>query len=164
VRFVLLPQREATLIMAASRTGAQQAGAMARKARVHSSIAVLPFDNRSGDRSQDYFTGGLTIELTTSLARISALEVIASAVAVRLSPEEATRLTRSKIVEPKAYDEYVRGRSLWNQRFEPAGRERAIRIAILAAACDPLPHQGLGNLLRMICCARASLRRMTHIS
>ena len=169
------------------------------------SIAVLPFDNRSGDRSQDYFADGLTDELTTTLARISALKVIArasaarykgtdksasligrelgvatlvtgsvlraggrvrytaelvsastqttlwadsyergerdifalqaevasaiaKAIAVRLSPDETTRLASSRPVDPKAFDEYLRGRSLWNQRSEPAVREALIHF------------------------------------
>jgi TolB-like protein/DNA-binding winged helix-turn-helix (wHTH) protein/Tfp pilus assembly protein PilF len=40
------------------------------------SLAVLPLTNLSGDASQDYFTDGLTDELTTRLAKISALRVI----------------------------------------------------------------------------------------
>jgi len=41
-----------------------------------SSIAVLPLDNFSGDPNQDYFADGMTDELTTDLATISALRVI----------------------------------------------------------------------------------------
>jgi len=41
-----------------------------------SSLAVLPLTNLSGDASQDYFTDGLTDELTTRLAKISALRFI----------------------------------------------------------------------------------------
>jgi TolB-like protein/DNA-binding winged helix-turn-helix (wHTH) protein/Tfp pilus assembly protein PilF len=41
-----------------------------------SSLAVLPLTNLSGDANQDYFTDGLTDELTTRLAKISALRVI----------------------------------------------------------------------------------------
>jgi adenylate cyclase len=41
-----------------------------------SSIAVLPLDNFSGDPNQEYFADGLTDELTTDLATISALRVI----------------------------------------------------------------------------------------
>jgi TolB-like protein/DNA-binding winged helix-turn-helix (wHTH) protein len=41
-----------------------------------SSLAVLPLTNLSGDAGQDYFTDGLTDELTTRLAKISALRVI----------------------------------------------------------------------------------------
>ena len=40
------------------------------------SIAVLPLDNYSGDPNQDYFADGMTDELTTDLASISALRVI----------------------------------------------------------------------------------------
>ncbi len=204
-RFILLPHREAALVTAATRSGAAQATARAREAEVYSSIAVLPFDNRSGDRSQDYFADGLTDELTTALARISALKVIArasaahykgtgkrtslvgselgvetlvtgsvlrsagrvrytaelvsagseatlwaesyerderdvlalqaevasaiaKAIAVRLSPEESARLAKSSTVDPRAFDEYLRGRSLWNQRSEPAVREALIHF------------------------------------
>lgn len=41
------------------------------------SIAVLPFRNLSGDRSQDYFADGLTEEVRTALTRIAALRVLA---------------------------------------------------------------------------------------
>ena len=40
------------------------------------SIAVLPLDNYSGDPNQEYFADGMTDELTTDLASISALRVI----------------------------------------------------------------------------------------
>lgn len=41
------------------------------------SIAVLPFDNMSGDPAQDYFADGITEDLTTDLSRISGLFVVA---------------------------------------------------------------------------------------
>ena len=40
------------------------------------SLAVLPLDNLSGDASQNYFADGMTDELITDLAQISALRVI----------------------------------------------------------------------------------------
>jgi TolB-like protein/DNA-binding winged helix-turn-helix (wHTH) protein len=40
------------------------------------SLAVLPFENLTGDPSQDYFVEGMTDELTTTLARIPGLTVI----------------------------------------------------------------------------------------
>jgi len=40
------------------------------------SIAVLPLENLSGDASQNYFADGMTDELITDLAQISALRVI----------------------------------------------------------------------------------------
>src|ERR1700730_16533699 len=39
------------------------------------SLAVLPLENLSGDPSQDYFAQGMTDELITRLAQISALRV-----------------------------------------------------------------------------------------
>jgi adenylate cyclase len=40
------------------------------------SIVVLPFTNLSGDASQDYFSDGMTEDLTTDLSKISGLFVI----------------------------------------------------------------------------------------
>jgi TolB-like protein len=45
-------------------------------ARGHPVPAVLPLDNLSGDASQNYFADGMTDELITDLAQISALRVI----------------------------------------------------------------------------------------
>jgi adenylate cyclase len=41
-------------------------------------IAVLPFDNLSGDPGQDYFSDGLAIEVLDRLGRVPGLRVIAS--------------------------------------------------------------------------------------
>jgi adenylate cyclase len=41
------------------------------------SIAVLPFNNMSGDPEQEYFASGITEDLTTDLSRISGLFVVA---------------------------------------------------------------------------------------
>jgi TolB-like protein/DNA-binding winged helix-turn-helix (wHTH) protein/Tfp pilus assembly protein PilF len=40
------------------------------------SLAVLPFENLSGDPNQEYFVDGMTDELTTQLAKIKSLRVI----------------------------------------------------------------------------------------
>lgn len=40
-------------------------------------IAVLPFDNLSGDIQQEYFSDGITADLITDLSKISGLSVIA---------------------------------------------------------------------------------------
>lgn len=42
------------------------------------SIAVMPLINGTGDKKQDYFTDGLTEELTSELARYQDFQVIAS--------------------------------------------------------------------------------------
>ena len=41
------------------------------------SIAVLPFTNMSGDPDQEYFTDGITEDLTTELSRFGSLRVLA---------------------------------------------------------------------------------------
>ena len=41
------------------------------------SICVLPFQNMSGDAEQEYFSDGISEDITTDLSKISALEVIA---------------------------------------------------------------------------------------
>jgi adenylate cyclase len=47
-----------------------------RQARA-TSICVLPFANMSGDSEQDYFSDGISEDITTDLSKISALDVIA---------------------------------------------------------------------------------------
>ncbi len=47
-----------------------------RRAEAIDSIAVLPLANLSGDPRQEYFADGMTEELITNLAKISALKVI----------------------------------------------------------------------------------------
>ena len=41
------------------------------------SVAVLPFDNMSGDPEQEYFSDGITEDIITDLSKISGLHVIA---------------------------------------------------------------------------------------
>lgn len=69
------------------------------------SIAVLPLDNFSGDPSQDYFVDGMTDELITDLAKVSALRVISRTSVMRYKgtkkglPEIARELNVDGIVE-----------------------------------------------------------------
>jgi TolB-like protein/DNA-binding winged helix-turn-helix (wHTH) protein/Tfp pilus assembly protein PilF len=157
------------------------------------SLAVLPLENLSGDASQNYFADGMTDELITDLAQISALKVIsrtsvmaykgarkplpqiarelnvdavvegtvlrsgdqvritaqlieastdkhlwsqsyegelrdtlalqsrvASAIAdqirINLTPREQAALKNVKVVNPEAYESYLKGRYFWNKR------------------------------------------------
>lgn len=41
------------------------------------SVCVLPFANMSGDNEQEYFSDGISEDITTDLSKVSALEVIA---------------------------------------------------------------------------------------
>lgn len=70
------------------------------------SIAVLPFDNYSGDPKQEYFADGMTDELTTDLATISALRVISRGSVMRFkgdrrppTPQIAQMLNVDAVVE-----------------------------------------------------------------
>ena len=81
----------------------QAPGAAKRTIR---SIAVLPLDNYSGDPNQEYFSDGMTDELTTDLATISALRVISRGSVMRYkgahrppTPEIAKALNVDAVVE-----------------------------------------------------------------
>jgi adenylate cyclase len=50
---------------------------MAFKLPDRPSVAVLPFINMSGDKSQDYFADGMTEDLITDLSKVSGLFVVA---------------------------------------------------------------------------------------
>ncbi|HET9459287.1 MAG TPA: TIR domain-containing protein [Sphingomicrobium sp.] len=45
--------------------------------RQRTSVCVLPFANMSGDAEQEYFSDGISEDITTDLSKVSALEVIA---------------------------------------------------------------------------------------
>ena len=69
-----------------------------------SSIAVLPFENLSGDAGDDYLSAGMHDALITSLARIRAFKVISRTSTLRLAkslsiPEIGERLGVDKIIE-----------------------------------------------------------------
>ena len=48
-----------------------------RKTTRDVSVCVLPFANMSGDAEQEYFSDGISEDITTDLSKVSALEVIA---------------------------------------------------------------------------------------
>jgi eukaryotic-like serine/threonine-protein kinase len=69
------------------------------------SLAVLPLENLSGDAAEEYFADGMTEELTTQLAQISALRVISRTSVMRYKnskkslPEVAKDLRVDAVVE-----------------------------------------------------------------
>jgi TolB-like protein/DNA-binding SARP family transcriptional activator len=54
-------------------------------------IAVLPFDNLSGDSAQQFFSDGMTEEISTALAKVPGLELIARTSAYRLRGDKDAR-------------------------------------------------------------------------
>jgi TolB-like protein/DNA-binding winged helix-turn-helix (wHTH) protein/Tfp pilus assembly protein PilF len=186
------------------------------------SIAVLPLENLSGDASQNYFADGMTDELITDLAQISALRVIsrtsvmvykgarkplpeiarelnvdavvegtvlrsgeqvritaqlieastdkhlwsqsyegelrdtlalqnrvASAIAdqirINLTPREQAALKNVKVVNPEAYESYLKGRYFWNKRTTD-GLKAALAYFNQAIEEDPKYAQAYSGL------------------
>ena len=69
-------------------------------------VAILPLENLSGDTAEDYFADGVTEALTTELAQISALSVIARDSVMRF--KRSTK-TSSEIAAELDVDAVVRG-------------------------------------------------------
>ncbi len=63
----------------------------AARPQIHS-LAVLPLENLSGDPSQEYFADGMTEELITDLAKISALRVISRTSVMQFKGQHRERL------------------------------------------------------------------------
>jgi TolB-like protein/Tfp pilus assembly protein PilF len=74
-RRLLLAGGAAALAVAAG--GAWQAGLLSGSRAAANSVAVLPFDNISGDPQQSYFSDGLAAEVRGELARNPLLRVVA---------------------------------------------------------------------------------------
>src|SRR5947209_178613 len=56
---------------------ANKSAAPARESARSVSVCILPFANMSGDPEQEYFSDGISEDITTDLSKVSALEVIA---------------------------------------------------------------------------------------
>ena len=61
----------------ATRAGVEAARDASASPATAISLAVLPFENLSGDASQEFFSDGMTEEITSALARIPDLRVVA---------------------------------------------------------------------------------------
>ena len=100
------------------------------------SLVVLPFENRSGDSTQEFFADGMTDALITDLAQIEALRVISRTSAMRFKgtrsplPEIARELRVDGVVEGSALRvgdrvritvqlvDVANDRSLWAKKYE----------------------------------------------
>jgi TolB-like protein/DNA-binding winged helix-turn-helix (wHTH) protein/Flp pilus assembly protein TadD len=186
------------------------------------SLAVLPLENLSGDASQNYFSDGMTDELITDLAQISALRVIsrtsvmvykgarkplpeiarelnvdavvegtvlragdqvritaqlidastdkhiwsqsyqgelrdtlalqdrvarsiAEQIKINVTPQEQAALKSVRVVNPEAYESYLKGRYFWNKRT-PDGLRVALAYFNQAVEEDPNYAQAYSGL------------------
>ncbi len=109
---------------------------MAYPLPVKPSIAVLPFDNLSGDPRQEFFSDGLTEEIITTLSKSPYLFVIArhsssiykgksvtlkqvaEELGVRYVLEESIRLSGEKVRITAQLVDAIKGNHLWADRFD----------------------------------------------
>jgi TolB-like protein/DNA-binding winged helix-turn-helix (wHTH) protein/Flp pilus assembly protein TadD len=121
------------------------------------SLAVLPLENLSGDASQNYFADGMTDELITDLAQISALRVISrTSVMVykgarKPLPQIARELNVDAVVEGTVLrsGDQVRitaqlieastDKHLWSQSYEGGVRDAlALQNRVASAIADQI--------------------------
>jgi adenylate cyclase len=107
-----------------------------RVQKVRASICVLPFVNMSGEPEQEYFSDGISEDITTDLSKISALEVVARNTAFGFKgqnpnvEEVARQLSVSHVLEGSVRKAGSRvrinaqlidgstGKHLWADRFD----------------------------------------------
>ena len=100
------------------------------------SIAVLPFDNISADKEQEYFSDGITEDIITDLSKISGLFVVArnstftykgQAVKIRQVAEElgvryvlegSVRRAEEKIRITAQLIDALKGNHIWAERYD----------------------------------------------
>ncbi len=128
-------------------------------------LAVLPFENMSGDPSQEYFSDGLSEETIMRLGQMSPHRMgaaIAAQVKLKLMSEEEQQLTRNTAKDPEAHDHYLRGRYHY-ARFNLFDAQKAVAYFQKARERDPsfgLAHSGLADALMVLpnlgrrCCER----------
>ena len=102
----------------------------------HLSVAVLPFENLSGDASQDFFSDGITEDVITALGRFSNLLVIARSASFQfkgqnLPPAEigrrldarylldgSVRRAGDRVRVTAELSEAATGRHVWSQAYD----------------------------------------------
>ena len=91
------------------------------------SLAVIPLENLSGDKNQEYFADGMTDELITDLAKIGNLRVISRTSVMRF---KGTRKPLPEIAKELGVDAIVEG------TVERVGNRVRIRAQLIHAADD----------------------------
>jgi adenylate cyclase len=100
------------------------------------SIAVLPFDNLSGDQAQEYFSDGITEEIITALSKVPKLFVIArnstftykqkpvkikqvsEELGVRYVLEGSVRKVENQVRITAQLIDAIKGHHLWAERYD----------------------------------------------
>ena len=100
------------------------------------SIAILPFENLSGDADQDFFSDGLTEDIITALGRFSNLLVVAKSASFpfkgqKLAPAEigrrldvrylldgSVRRAGDRVRVNAELSEAATGRNIWSQAYD----------------------------------------------
>ncbi|CAN5201491.1 adenylate/guanylate cyclase domain-containing protein [soil metagenome] len=93
--------------------------------RLPPSIAVLPFDNMSGDKEQEYFSDGITEDIITDLSRIGGLMVIA---------RNSSFAYKGKSVDIRAVGRELGVRSVLEGSIRRAGNRVRITAQLIDAA------------------------------
>lgn len=79
-------------------------------------------------------------------------QAIADEIQVSVTPQEQARLASGRLVKPKAYEAYLRGRFHWDKRTE-AGMRKGLELFQQALAEDPsyaLSHAGVAESYNML--------------
>ena len=88
------------------------------------SIAVLPFDNLSGDPEQEYFCDGITEDIVTALSRVSGLMVVA---------HSSTLVYKDKVVDVKQIGREQGVRYILEGSFRKAGNRVRVSCQLVDA-------------------------------
>jgi adenylate cyclase len=126
----------AALVRGTSEDSGTSEPAAPSKPKVRASICVLPFVNMSGETEQEYFSDGISEDITTDLSKVSALEVVARNTAFAFKgqnpnvQEVAKQLSVSHVLEGSVRKAGNRirinaqlidgstGKHLWADRFD----------------------------------------------
>src|SRR5690349_19449302 len=126
----------AALVRGTAEDESPDAAVAPRAQKIRASICVLPFVNMSGDAEQEYFSDGISEDITTDLSKVSALEVVARNTAFSFKgqnpdvQEAAKQLNVSHVLEGSVRKAGSRvrinaqlidgstGKHLWADRFD----------------------------------------------
>jgi adenylate cyclase len=127
------------------------------------SLAVLPFENLSGDAGQDFFSNGITEDIITALGRFSNLLVIAKSASFQfngqnLAPAEigrrlgarylldgSVRRSGDRVRVTTELTEAATGRNIWSQAYDAEVKDifavqQDIARQVVGAAAVKLTH------------------------